>query len=276
MHGPEALRAADFIDSVEVTSYREAAASKEASEGVMRFLSSTALLGACALVLFAVANSIPASAIPCNVYCYVTADDKTDDVTLFMNGSTGNTGVTSFSGSADKNNNFDNVDFTTNGPVTHGNGNANIKGVDSTFTDITLTPHGKFSFDGVLFRGQINDVTPKKGNTPGSYDGTLKATVTDKSGKVFDLSWSGISSNGDFTTRGFDEGLGRGDPIKSVKFSLGGTGGYFFQFKQLDVSTFSAVTPLPASWTMMLIGFAGLGFLCCRRQKQQNAALSAG
>ena len=36
-----------------------------------------------------------------------------------------------------------------------------------------------------------------------------------------------------------------------------------------------SATPLPPSWTMMLIGLAGFGFVAYRRQKQNTAIAAA-
>jgi hypothetical protein len=160
------------------------------------------------------------------------------------------------------------IDFTTNGLVDTGNGFANIKAVGTDVTDITLTPHTSSSFfDGLFFRGQIR-------NTPGGtgYNGTLTATITDILGHQFIDTWTGIKPHADFSLRGFDEIGVKGDAIKSVALSVNGTGGYFFQLKQLNASDphTVSVTPLPASWTMMLIGFAGLGFIAYRQRKQSG------
>jgi hypothetical protein len=40
-------------------------------------------------------------------------------------------------------------------------------------------------------------------------------------------------------------------------------------------SQFSSVTPLPSTWTMMLIGLAGLGFVAYRGTKNRSSAIAA-
>src|SRR5579871_641753 len=130
------------------------------------------VLGLSALSLFAAASVSPVAADTCSVYCTVTVDDS-DDLSLFIIGTHNGNGVTSFSASAGSNSDVAAIDFSTNAPVTTANGNANIKGTNSSFTEITLTPAQGTSFDGVLLRGQIG--TPKGG----SYNGVLNATITD-------------------------------------------------------------------------------------------------
>ena len=44
---------------------------------------------------------------------------------------------------------------------------------------------------------------------------------------------------------------------------------------RVEMTGTAIATPLPSTWTMMLVGFAGLGFLLYRRAGQGNAASMA-
>jgi hypothetical protein len=42
-----------------------------------------------------------------------------------------------------------------------------------------------------------------------------------------------------------------------------------------DAGTFAATTPLPSTWTMLIAGFVGLGFVAYRGKKKGSAAIAA-
>jgi len=61
---------------------------------------------------------------------------------------------------------------------------------------------------------------------------------------------------------------------------LGNTASFFNSYSEPGdfariVTSNTAVTPLPSTWTMMLIGLAGLGFVAYRGTKRNTAALAA-
>ena len=51
--------------------------------------------------------------------------------------------------------------------------------------------------------------------------------------------------------------------------------GVAFVYGDWVTTTASIATPLPATWTMMLIGFVGFGFLAYRGKKNTATALAA-
>lgn len=78
-----------------------------------------------------------------------------------------------------------------------------------------------------------------------------------------------VSSNGSnfFALQSAD-----GEIIKSV--SIAAVGGVFGDVRQErlgDVQSISSAIPEPATWAMMLLGFAGIGFLTYRRKRQATA-----
>jgi hypothetical protein len=64
-----------------------------------------------------------------------------------------------------------------------------------------------------------------------------------------------------------------GTGITSLYVDNGSGGSYSWEYG-IGELTFSAATPLPSTWVMMLAGLAGLGFLACRRQNR-NTGLAA-
>jgi hypothetical protein len=102
------------------------------------------------------------------------------------------------------------------------------------------------------------------------------AHIVDLHGNVTDLTWTGVKhDSADFGTLGFDEPLlGPLSDIKSVTLSLDKTG-VFKEEKQIDFSldpTFTSGVPEPSTWTMILLGFAGLGLMYSRTGKRTSAA----
>jgi hypothetical protein len=120
------------------------------------------------------------------------------------------------------------------------------------------------------------------------FDGDLFATVMQSNGVTTSFEWTGIKSEADFGTLGFDEPLGSlGVSITSATFSLAGTGGDFKSMKQFEVSECLASTgcvggggtppgsiPEPSTWAMMLLGFVGLGFAAFRRAKVRPVSMA--
>jgi hypothetical protein len=187
-------------------------------------------------------------------------------------------GVTTFFNSIGSNTSVHDVQTDTDVPVDTSNGFGEVK--PSTkgdpWSNTTFTPVASslFSWDGLFVRGQITD---GKGAT---YNGDLFATVTQVNGVTTTFEWTGIKSNADFGTLGFDEPLSSpGVAIASASFSLNGTGGIFKSMKQFEVSECVASAgciggggeppgvPEPSTWAMLMLGFAGLGFAAFRRAK---------
>jgi hypothetical protein len=118
-----------------------------------------------------------------------------------------------------------------------------------TFTD--------FKYDVQLFN---NKAAPTLGFTVSAFDGATLLGSNTYTSQKHDSDLSFLLSS---TT-----------PITSVDLtSLSG----FKELKHFQLSGLSSVapTPLPASWTMMLIGLAGLGFFGFRRRNRSAMPLVA-
>ena len=63
-----------------------------------------------------------------------------------------------------------------------------------------------------------------------------------------------------------------GESISSISMTFNGTGVDDVRQIRLDEVVASAV-PEPSTWAMMILGFAGIGFLAYRRKGQQNLRL---
>ena len=168
------------------------------------------------------------------------------------------------------------VKTVTDVPVDTSNGFGEVKPSKGsgpwTTTTFSPTATSAFTWDGLFVRGQIEGK---------SFDGDLFATVFLLNGTSASFEFSGIKSNADFGTLGFDEPPGSlGVAIRSATFSLAGTGGDFKSMKQFEVSECLTTAgcsggggeppgsiPEPSTWAMMLLGFVGLGFAAFRRAK---------
>ncbi len=186
-----------------------------------------------------------------------------DELKFYINKPSLNPAGTGFFGSVGVNNSNHDVDVLTNTAVTVGNGYANIKPDTGFLTSLTFTPTSLTAYDGFFFRGQINeyDCGTRCINTP--FDGKVFASVIDNLGNVENLLFTGVGDKNDFGTLGF-ESIIAGRSIKSVTISLDSSG-FFKEFKQVD---FSPAVPEPSTWAMMILGFAGLGFLAYRRRSK--------
>ena len=61
--------------------------------------------------------------------------------------------------------------------------------------------------------------------------------------------------------------------LSSVVFTPTTTNGPFIQFDNVDVSPITT-TPLPSTWTMLIVGFIALGFFAYRGTKKGSVALA--
>jgi hypothetical protein len=196
---------------------------------------------------------------------------KQDNTTTFFNSIGTNTGV-------------QDVRTDTDVPVDTSNGFGEVK--PTTKGDVWMntifspTATSQFAWDGLFVRGQIIDAPNAK------FNGDLTATVTQVNGVTTTFTWTGIKTNADFGTLGFDEPLlSLGVAISSADFSLNGTGGIFKSMKQFEVSECTAASgcmggggqpgvPEPSTWALLMLGFAGLGFAAFRRAKARPAFMA--
>jgi PEP-CTERM motif-containing protein len=78
-----------------------------------------------------------------------------------------------------------------------------------------------------------------------------------------------------FTTNGGgDFNIGFGPPYAIVS-SILNPGGYFPSGPYTSINLQISQTPLPPTWTMMLIGIAGFGFVAYRRRSKPTALMAA-
>jgi hypothetical protein len=140
------------------------------------------------------------------------------------------------------------VDVSTVGAVDTGNGWSNIVPIkDGSLTTAVFTPENSNLFADFSTRGQLVAAGTFT-FTVQDGQGNPAQTLTFDSGKDDDFLRAGIVS--------FD-----GETIKSVTLT-----GDFKELKQVEFSAPGAV-PEPATWAMMLLGFATLGFAGYRRRR---------
>jgi hypothetical protein len=132
------------------------------------------------------------------------------------------------------------------------NGFATIKPDTGTLAQLTFAPAATnvSSYGDFFFEGQL--IAP----------GTVTVTITDIFNNVFTGTSASIAANTDFA--GFGGWSADGDVIKSILVTTSSTGG-FKEVKHIEFSVASAV-PEPSTWAMMILGFAGVGFMAYRRK----------
>ena len=128
------------------------------------------------------------------------------------------------------------------------NGFATIKPDTGVLTSLLFVPASTnvSSYGDFFFEGQL------------ASQGTVTVLINDK----YTGTSATIAANTDFA--GFGGWSIDGDVIKSILVTTDAVGG-FNQVKHLEFSVASAV-PEPSTWAMMLLGFAGVGFLAYRRR----------
>jgi hypothetical protein len=150
------------------------------------------------------------------------------------------------------------ISVTTVGAVDTGSGNATVtpdKG--TTFTSITFDPtDGKFT--SFSFQGQLDLL------------GTIHVQVQDNMGNIFDF--TNVPANALFGPFGAVAVTGSNQFINWVKVYTD-TPENFRSIKDIDFGNYTTVAPVPeaSTWAMMILGFAGVGFLAYRRRGQGQA-----
>jgi hypothetical protein len=140
------------------------------------------------------------------------------------------------------------IDINTIGPVDTGNGFANIVPIkNGSLTSAIFKPEDPERFADFSLRGQLVKA------------GTFTFVVQDDQGNPAQSFVFDTGKDDDFTRVGLISN--DGETIKSVSVL-----GDFKELKQIEFSLPGAV-PEPATWAMMLLGFATLGFAGYRRRR---------
>jgi hypothetical protein len=137
---------------------------------------------------------------------------------------------------------------------------------DSTNSILLGTTRDIFSLKGtgdVFFKVEAVDAN---GTAELFYFTGLAGNIAGLGGGGYDLG-NGTQQNGfDFTTS-------RGEVITDIDIYLGATGMINdFEHFRIDAAPIpTAAVPEPTTWAMMLIGFAGIGFMAMRRRRESAA-----
>jgi hypothetical protein len=134
----------------------------------------------------------------------------------------------------------------------------------TTLTRLVFTPANDTLFNAFSFRGQLG--------APAS-DRTVDLSWTDSNGTTGSITFTGVKGPPfDFDRLGIVSS--DGETLKSVAVSVPPSearGDRFTEFKQIEFSSATPVIPEPSTWAMMLLGFAGLGFVGYRAARKGSA-----
>jgi hypothetical protein len=147
---------------------------------------------------------------------------------------------------------FSGLDVSGSGVITTGNGTSPyaISGISGTIRDSLISPT-TFTITGLSFYASADNVL--------SYP----------TQPFVDFGGFSFTTNG-----GGDFNIGNGPPYAIVS-SILNPGGYFPGGAYTPISLQVSQTPLPASWTLMLIGLAGFGFVAYRRKAKPAPLMAA-
>ena len=152
------------------------------------------------------------------------------------------------------------ITVTTIGNIDTGAGFSTITPIKGgTLTDLIFTPADQTLFEDFSFRGQLNPV----GDT-----GVITVKWTDSLGTTGTVVFNGVPGpDKDFNRLGIISH--DGETLRSVEvFTAAGES--FNEFKQVQFSAAGIPPSIPetATWAMMLLGFAGIGFMAYRRKSK--------
>ncbi|KRQ94718.1 hypothetical protein CQ12_04090 [Bradyrhizobium jicamae] len=204
-----------------------------------------------------IASIITSSASAAVVIQAVNGNGSFDQNALFQSDQTNLTTVTAIGNQSQA----DLITFTSNDAFnTNANGQATITAFNTTFNDLSFIPAGtETGFTAVLF----NIIVPNNSNPP------ITVSFSFNNGAFGDLT---LGNNVyDFT-------LGNGSNFFLATVTNGSiisqgslvTSGNMDAFQQVRVDTVAAV-PEPSTWAMLILGFAGVGFMAYRRKNQGSA-----
>jgi PEP-CTERM motif len=141
------------------------------------------------------------------------------------------------------------VSLVANIKVDYANGFATIKNVTDLFNTLTISVPVGWTFTDLVF----DVLDPNDFKVTGSNGGF--STITGQKNGLDE--YTALAINGTSLT----------------SLTLSSTDG-FSQIKQLEISGLTATIPEPSTWAMMILGFAGVGFMAYR-QKSKPALMAA-
>jgi hypothetical protein len=145
---------------------------------------------------------------------------------------------------------------------------------DTRFTFGANDPNGTIEID----LGQVRQVTDigtriTQDNRPTTGPITIQVSLNGSTWTDWGLPVTVTGSTNEVTVNQPIQG------VEFIKYSYGPTGDPYGGFGGSAVgSIFADVdpVPLPATWTMLIVGFAGLGFFACRAKSRASDAFAAG
>jgi hypothetical protein len=159
-------------------------------------------------------------------------------------------GVTSLSGTVGS----ETINITTNTLSSGSSGDATIKPKSGALTSILFDPTDGV-FTSFAFSAQL------------LLAGNITVLVTDNFGETFSFSAPAHALTGPFSVAAID---GSNETISSVVISSSG-------FQQAKLFHFgdalAPAVPEPSTWAMLILGFAGVGFMAYRRRGQATLRL---
>ena len=145
-------------------------------------------------------------------------------------------------------------DLSGNGSFTGATNGNDIKINNTSDLDITV-----FDRNNATQLGVTRDIFSIKG------DGTLliRATALETDGTFKDFNYSFALGNGQ---NGFDFKAINGEFIWDVDLKVVGGSIQDFEHFRIDVAPLAGAVPEPATWAMLILGFAGISFMGMRKK----------
>jgi hypothetical protein len=153
---------------------------------------------------------------------------------------------------------------TTVGTGLHANGGqADVEGALITATN---NPNDTFLLTSLSFSLTAGTFTNVEFNIFGGTATSVTFTGVDNTGAAFNL--GGTLGNGENKFALTGNGIG-GQSIQALTLTF--FGGGVDDVRQIRLDDVTAAVPEPATWAMMILGFAGVGFMAYRRKNHRSA-----
>jgi hypothetical protein len=146
------------------------------------------------------------------------------------------------------------VTFTGNEQLqSFGGGQARISGADGNITFLS------WSLTNTTLGYTSGDFKVNPSHTGGATSVTI--TATDQFNTIFTCSSCAIPSSGFFNVE-----ASLGELITSI--TVQANGGQLDDIRQVRLEGVASAVPEPSTWAMMILGFAGIGFMAYRRKSK--------